>query len=308
MKIGIRAHGYRIPSTFTYPKLQEISATNTNMEDYSAQVQGMGEESPTNLIINYLPQILSDEEFRSIFNSIGPIKSAKIIRDKVTGYSSGFGFIDYERAQDADRAIQALNGLQVQHKTIKVSKSRSGGENIKGANLYVSRLPIPWTETELSSLFEPYGKIIQSKILVDLQTGVSKRVGFVLYSTRGEAETAINSLNGTTPSGCTEPLLIKFANDKSRKMEPPVVQYVPVPMFAGQGQGPVSSHSPGPMRSQGGRFRFNPMTANYNMQNNSPMSGSYNVQNSGQVSVLFFPLLFFCGRRLDGALLWRIFD
>ena len=133
------------------------------MDGYSGQLQGMGEESPTNLIINYLPQILSDEEFRTIFNSIGPIKSAKIIRDKETGYSSGFGFIDYERAQDADRAIQALNGLQVQHKTIKVSKSRAGGENIKGANLYVSRLPVSWMETELSALFEPKGKIIQSK-------------------------------------------------------------------------------------------------------------------------------------------------
>ena len=265
------------------------------MDGYSGQLQGMGEESPTNLIINYLPQILSDEEFRTIFNSIGPIKSAKIIRDKETGYSSGFGFIDYERAQDADRAIQALNGLQVQHKTIKVSKSRAGGENIKGANLYVSRLPVSWMETELSALFEPYGKIIQSKILVDLQTGVSKRVGFVLYSTRGEAEAAINALNGTTPVGCTEPLLIKFANDKSRKMDPPVVQYVPIPMYPGQGQGPLSGNGTGPMRSQGGRFRFNPMSASYGMQNNGPMSAGYNMQNSGQVS--WMSALFFFERR-----------
>lgn len=254
------------------------------MDDYTDQLQGEGEESPTNLIINYLPQILSDEEFRSIFNSIGPIKSAKIIRDKVTGYSSGFGFIDYERPQDADRAIQALNGLQVQHKTLKVSKSRAGGENIKGANLYVSRLPIPWTEADLNTLFEPYGKIIQSKVLVDLQSGVSKRVGFVLFSNRGEAETAISSLNGSTPSGCMEPLLIKFANDKSKKMEPPIVQYVPIPMFPGQGAGPMAAHSPGPMRNQGNRFRFNPMSANYSVQNSGPMSGGYGMPGGGPLS------------------------
>ena len=240
------------------------------MDDQS--VQGMGEESPTNLIINYLPQTLTDEEYRSMFLSIGPIKSAKIIRDKATGYSYGFGFVDYQHPSDADRAIQTLNGLQLQNKRIKVAKARMGGENIKGANLYVRNLPISWTEVELNKLFDPYGKIIQSRVLVDLNTGVSKRVGFVLYNTRGEADAAIRSLSGTTPEGCTEAILIKFADDNSKKMKPPNVQYVPTPMFPG--------HGPGPMRNQGNRFRYNPMSGNYNMQNTG--------LNVNQVRALFF--------------------
>ncbi|RUS87084.1 hypothetical protein EGW08_005160 [Elysia chlorotica] len=218
-----------------------------------------GDDSSTNLIINYLPQNLTDEEFRSLFLSVGPIVSSKIVRDKATNYSYGFGFVVYERSQDAQRAIETLSGLQLQNKRIKVALARPSGEQIKGANLYVRNLPVQWKETELNKLFDPYGKIIQSRVLIDLATGVSKRVGFVLYDTRDEAENAIKSLSGKTPEGCTEPITIKFADDNTKKIKQQggQVQYVPIPNFA----------APGPMRTQINRFqRFNPMAGNFNGQ------------------------------------------
>lgn len=43
------------------------------------------EESKTNLIVNYLPQTMTQEEMRSLFSSIGELESCKLIRDKVTG-------------------------------------------------------------------------------------------------------------------------------------------------------------------------------------------------------------------------------
>jgi RNA recognition motif-containing protein len=213
------------------------------------------DSSSTNLIINYLPQTLTDEEFRSMFLSVGPVKSSKIVRDKATGYSYGFGFVDFQHATDAQRAIETLSGLQIQSKRIKVALARPGGDQIKGANLYIRNLPVHWKESELNRLFEPFGKIIQSRVLVDLSTGVSKRVGFVLYDTRDEAESAIKVLSGKTPEGCTEPIMIKFADDNSKKKGP--IQYVPIPSFA----------APGPMRNQMNRFqRFNPMAGNFSGQ------------------------------------------
>lgn len=229
-----------------------------------------------------------------MFLSIGPIKSAKIIRDKSTGYSYGFGFVDYQHPSDATRAIQTLNGLQLQSKRIKVAKARMGGENIKGANLYVRNLPVAWTETELNKLFDPYGKIIQSRVLVDLNTGVSKRVGFVLYNTRGEADAAIRSVSGTVPEGCTEQILIKFADDNTKKMKPPNVQYVPSPMFP--------HHGPGPMRNQGNRFRYNPMSGNYSMQQNS---GGMNVSQQQGGYVIF---AYNIGNNATERTLWQLFS
>lgn len=48
-------------------------------------IGGGQEESKTNLIVNYLPQTMTQEEIRSLFSSIGEVESCKLIRDKVTG-------------------------------------------------------------------------------------------------------------------------------------------------------------------------------------------------------------------------------
>ena len=100
------------------------------------------EDSKTNLIVNYLPQNMTQEEIRSLFSSIGEVESCKLIRDKVTGelrclscpaachdcvpsplagQSLGYGFVNYVRPEDAEKAINTLNGLRLQNKTIKVS-------------------------------------------------------------------------------------------------------------------------------------------------------------------------------------------
>ncbi|KAG9467375.1 hypothetical protein GDO78_015070 [Eleutherodactylus coqui] len=78
----------------------------------------------TNLIVNYLPQNMTQDELRSLFSSIGEVESAKLIRDKVAGHSLGYGFVNYLNAKDAERAINTLNGLRLQSKTIKQCLSR----------------------------------------------------------------------------------------------------------------------------------------------------------------------------------------
>ena len=50
---------------------------------------------------------------------------------------------------------------------------------------------------------------------MELHAGLSKGVGFIRFDTRGEAERAIDKLNGTVPQGATEPITVKFANNPS---------------------------------------------------------------------------------------------
>lgn len=57
---------------------------NQNSPLSAASPQG-SEDSKTNLIVNYLPQTMTQEEIRSLFSSIGEVESCKLIRDKVTG-------------------------------------------------------------------------------------------------------------------------------------------------------------------------------------------------------------------------------
>ena len=71
------------------------------MSDYS-------DISRTNLIINYLPQTLTDTEFNQLFATLGPLQSARILRDKRTGYSFGYGFVNYQKDKDAKRGKRTV--------------------------------------------------------------------------------------------------------------------------------------------------------------------------------------------------------
>ncbi|XP_043670232.1 ELAV-like protein 3 isoform X4 [Vespula pensylvanica] len=197
------------------------------------------EESKTNLIVNYLPQSMTQDEIRSLFSSIGEVESCKLIRDKLTGQSLGYGFVNYHRPEDAEKAINTLNGLRLQNKTIKVSYARPSSEAIKGANLYVSGLPKNMTQQDLENLFNPYGRIITSRILCDNITvrqfvlgggdnlpGLSKGVGFIRFDQRVEAERAIQELNGSVPKGSSEPITVKFANNPSNNKAIPPLAYL----------------------------------------------------------------------------------
>jgi ELAV like protein 2/3/4 len=57
------------------------------------QTGGATDDSKTNLIVNYLPQNMTQEEFRSLFGSIGEIESCKLVRDKITGETTGTGLL-----------------------------------------------------------------------------------------------------------------------------------------------------------------------------------------------------------------------
>ncbi|XP_055694919.1 ELAV-like protein 3 isoform X6 [Lutzomyia longipalpis] len=224
--------------------------------------EGSQDESRTNLIVNYLPQTMTQEEMRSLFASIGELESCKLIRDKVTGQSLGYGFVNYQKPEDAEKAINTLNGLRLQNKIIKVSFARPSSESIKGANLYVSGLPKSMTQPELEGLFSPFGRIITSRILCDnisvqqfvandLPTsGMSKGVGFIRFDQRHEAERAIQELNGKIPKGCTEAITVKFANNPSNnaKALPPLAAYL-TPQATRRFAGALPA----------GRFRYSPL-------------------------------------------------
>ncbi|XP_037793364.1 ELAV-like protein 1 isoform X1 [Penaeus vannamei] len=229
-------------------------AQNGTASSNSSQ-SGHIEESKTNLIVNYLPQNMTQEEIRSLFSSIGELESCKLIRDKVTGESGqslGYGFVNYVRQDDAERAINQLNGLRLQNKTIKVSYARPSSEAIKGANLYVSGLPKSMTQQDLEGMFRAYGSIITSRILCDNITGLSKGVGFIRFDQRIEAERAIQKLNGTIPDGAAEPITVKFANNPSNnnKAVPPLAAYL----------SPLTRRYGGPIHHPAGRFRYIPLS------------------------------------------------
>ncbi|MGE5410083.1 MAG: RNA recognition motif domain-containing protein, partial [Clostridiales bacterium] len=67
----------------------------------------------TKLFVGSLPWAVNDESLKSAFSSYGTVVSAKVITDRQTGKSRGFGFVEMENETDANAAIKALNGSQL---------------------------------------------------------------------------------------------------------------------------------------------------------------------------------------------------
>ncbi|WP_319480632.1 RNA-binding protein [uncultured Draconibacterium sp.] len=85
-----------------------------------------------NIYIGNLPFNMGEEDLREIFEEYGEVASAKIIMDKFTGRSKGFGFIEMEDDSEANKAIEELNNAEVAGRNIKVNESKPRENNNRG--------------------------------------------------------------------------------------------------------------------------------------------------------------------------------
>ena len=76
------------------------------------------------LYVGSLPFSTTEEELHELFSSYGPIASVRIVTDKFTGMSKGFGFVEMENADDARKAVEGLNGKALNGRTLIVNDAR----------------------------------------------------------------------------------------------------------------------------------------------------------------------------------------
>jgi RNA recognition motif-containing protein len=78
----------------------------------------------TTIYVGNLSYKASDEQLQELFETFGPVKSARIITDKFTGRSKGFAFIEMENASDAQTAISNLHEKEFLQRNIIVNEAR----------------------------------------------------------------------------------------------------------------------------------------------------------------------------------------
>lgn len=76
-----------------------------------------------NIYIGQLPYSVNEEELKEIFSEFGEIGSVSLIKDKFSGRSKGFGFIEMPNNSEADTAIKALNKSTLHGREIKVNQA-----------------------------------------------------------------------------------------------------------------------------------------------------------------------------------------
>lgn len=78
----------------------------------------------TNIYVGNLPYQLTEDELREAFLQFGDVSSVKIISDRDTGRSKGFGFVEMDVQAEAEEAIKQLDGTPLKGRNLKVNQAR----------------------------------------------------------------------------------------------------------------------------------------------------------------------------------------
>lgn len=93
----------------------------------------------TKLYVGGLPYSVTEQQLNELFSQQGAVSSAKVITDKFTGQSRGFGFVEMSTTEEAQKAISALNGTQMDGRPLTVNEAkpqekRTGGGGFGGGS------------------------------------------------------------------------------------------------------------------------------------------------------------------------------
>lgn len=202
--------------TDEYQGTQDDKDTESKEAKITNGLPEPSDNSPCNLIAKYLPESMDEHGLQDLFAQFGDVVKCRLICDKATGKSKGYGFVKFANERQAEAATKALNGHGMEQKILRVNPANPAYQKhaAQPANVYVAGIPKSYTKQELFQMFSPYGSIMDHKVLVDKASGQSRGVGFVKFSNHESGNNAIQALNNTIPAGCDQPLIVRFAKVK----------------------------------------------------------------------------------------------
>ncbi|XP_040287194.1 polyadenylate-binding protein 1-like isoform X2 [Bufo bufo] len=193
----------------------------------------------TNLYIKNFGENMDDERLRELFNKYGPTLSVKVMTDD-SGKSKGFGFVSFEKHEDALRAVDEMNGKNVNGRSIYVGRAQKKSERqadlrrkfeqikqeritrTQGVNLYIKNLADCIDDKRLHQAFSHFGIITSAKVMMD--GGRSKGFGFVCFSSPNEAAKAVTEMNGRIIA--SKPLYVALAQRKKDRQANLATQFM----------------------------------------------------------------------------------
>ena len=89
-----------------------------------------------NIYIGNLSREVTEDELRQAFEAFGQVATVNIIKDRYSGESRGFGFVEMAAKSEAQAAINGLNGTQLKERTLSVSEARPRAEGGRGGGSY----------------------------------------------------------------------------------------------------------------------------------------------------------------------------
>ncbi|MBA0867923.1 hypothetical protein Goshw_006071 [Gossypium schwendimanii] len=167
------------------------------------QGSGGGGENKT-VWVGDLHHWMDENYLHSCFASTGEIVSIKVIRNKQTGLSEGYGFVEFFSHATAEKVLQNYSGMlmpnteqpfRLNWATFSTGEKRS--ENGPDLSIFVGDLAADVTDSLLHETFaSKYPSVKAAKVVIDANTGRSKGYGFVRFGDDTERSQAMTEMNG----------------------------------------------------------------------------------------------------------------
>ncbi|XP_076920335.1 polyadenylate-binding protein RBP47-like [Bidens hawaiensis] len=189
------------------------------------QIQNTSEDNKT-IWIGDLQHWMDETYIQSCFAQTGEVASIKLIRNKQTGQSERYGFIEFNSHEAAEKVLQSYNGSMMPN-TDQVFRlnwaSFSSGEKRADTgsdlSIFIGDLAPDVTDGLLYETFAGrYLSVKSAKVVFDTNTGCSKGYGFVRFGDEGERTRAMSEMNGQYCS--SRPMRVSVATPK----KPPTQQ------------------------------------------------------------------------------------
>ncbi len=84
------------------------------------------------LYVGGLPYSVTEKQLEEVFAQHGTVQSARVITDRFTGRSRGFGFVEMGSDGEGQKAMEALNGTELEGRTLVVNEAREQGDRRRG--------------------------------------------------------------------------------------------------------------------------------------------------------------------------------
>lgn len=181
------------------------------------QAVANGDEGVKNLFVGNLSWNVDEEWLSREFGEFGELTGVRIITDKQTGRSKGFGYVEFANADDAATALKAKNQSDLDGRALNVdfsvprtndaerpaARAKAYGDSIspESATLFVGNISFDATEDILGEEFGNWGTVTSVRLPTDMQTGAPKGFGYVEFSTVEEAKEALKNMNGASVAG-----------------------------------------------------------------------------------------------------------
>lgn len=133
-----------------------------SQRDPSLRRSGVG-----NIFVKNLHESIDNKQLYDTFSLFGNILSCKVVSDRETAGSKGYGYVHYETAEAANAAIEKLDGMLIDGQEVQVGhfvgrNQRPGQEDF--TNCYVKNIPLDWDDERLNKEFALYGEIASASV------------------------------------------------------------------------------------------------------------------------------------------------